>query len=62
MMPEPLKPWAKAIVAFLVAVVAGAIAQGLINGAAAAWATVIIGALTTIGVYGVANKAPEANL
>ena len=33
----------------------GAIAQGLINGAAAAWITVVIGALATAGVYQVTN-------
>lgn len=48
-------PIAKAIVAFIVSVVAGGIAQGLIVGATAAWATVIIGALTTIGVYAATN-------
>lgn len=49
-------PVAKAIVAFVVAVVGGAVAQGLINGAAAAWATIIIGALTTAGVWATTNK------
>lgn len=41
----------KAVVSFAVAVVAGGVAQGLINGAAAAWATIVIGALATAGVY-----------
>lgn len=57
MIPEPLKPYAKTVVAVVVAVLAGAVAQGLINGAAAAWVTVIIGALASAGVYRVANKA-----
>lgn len=43
-------------IACLVLVLTGAIAQGLIAGAAAAWITVVIAALATAGVYGVANK------
>lgn len=46
---------AKAITC-LVLVLSGAIAQGLINGAAAAWVTVVIGALATAGVYQATNK------
>src|SRR4051794_30354149 len=46
-----MSKYLKAIVSFAVAVVAGGVAQGLINGAAAAWATIVIGALATAGVY-----------
>jgi len=49
-------PYLKAVVAFVVAVAAGAIAQGLIVGAQAAWVSVVIGALTTAGVFIVPNK------
>lgn len=48
--------YAKGVVSFAVAVVAGGIAQGLINGAAAGWATVVIGAIATTGVIAKANK------
>lgn len=56
MIPEPLKPWAKTVVSIVIAVLAGGVAQGLINGAAAAWVTVIIGALASAGVYAAKNK------
>ena len=39
----------------LVLTLSGAIAQGLINGAAAGWITVVIAALGTAGVYVVPN-------
>ena len=51
--------YAKGTVAFVVSVVLGAIAQGLINGAAAAWATLVIGGLTTAGVVAKANTNPD---
>jgi len=51
-----LKPYTKSVVAFLVAVVAGGIAQGLIVGAAAAWVTIVIGALSTAGVFAAKNQ------
>ena len=57
-MLHTLKPYSKAIVAFLVAVVAGAIAQGLIVGQSALWFNVIIGALATAGVYAARNTTP----
>jgi hypothetical protein len=47
--------YAKGVVAFVVAVVAGGIAQGLIVGATAAWITIVIGAATTAGVIAKAN-------
>jgi hypothetical protein len=55
-MPEPLKPYAKAVVTFIVAVLAGAIAQGLINGESALWVNLIIGTLATYGVWQAPNK------
>ena len=57
-MLDTLKPYSKAIVAFFVAVVAGAIAQGLIVGQSALWFNVIIGALATAGVYQPATPRP----
>lgn len=58
-----MSQYAKSIVAFVMTfsttVVGGGIAQGLINGSAAAWATIVIGALATalatIGVFWVKN-------
>ena len=54
-----LKPYRKAIVAFLISVVGGAVAQGVISGDAAVWATVVIGALTTAGVYATPNTSSD---
>jgi uncharacterized membrane protein YcaP (DUF421 family) len=54
-----LSPYAKAVIAFVVTVLLGAIAQGLIVGATAAWVTVVIGALATAGVYRVPNGPEE---
>jgi uncharacterized membrane protein YoaK (UPF0700 family) len=51
--------YTKAIVAFVVAALAGAVAQGLIVGESALWVSVIIGALATAGVYTAPNKPPE---
>lgn len=48
-------PKLKALVAFVVAVLVGAVAQGLINGAAALWVTLVVGALTTAGVWAAPN-------
>lgn len=42
--------YAKAVVTFLIAVAAGAVAQGLLNGESALWVNVIIGAFATAGV------------
>lgn len=53
---KTIRKYAKGVTAFLVFVVAGGITQGLINGAAAAWATIIIGALGTTGVLVARNK------
>lgn len=50
-----LPKYAKGVIAFLVAAVAGAVAQGLIVGKAAALCTVVIGALTTAGVIAIPN-------
>ena len=41
----------KLLPTIIIGVVAQAVAQGLIDGAAAAWAAVTIGVLTTVGVY-----------
>lgn len=55
-----LPKYAKGVICFLIAVVAGAIAQGLIVGAAAAWCSVVVGALATSGVVAVKNaQSPE---
>lgn len=54
-MPDILEPYAKAIVAFVIVVLGGGIAQGLIVGAPAAWLTIVLGALATGGVYTVRN-------
>lgn len=51
-----LQPRWKAVVAFVVVIIGGGLAQGLIVGAPAAWATIVIGALATIGVHAVPNK------
>jgi hypothetical protein len=61
-LPEAWQPYAKAIVAFLVTVLGGAIAQGAIEGAGALWINILVGALGTYGVYQVTNKpaAPPA--
>lgn len=55
-----MSKYAKTLVAFLVAVAVGAVAQGLINGAAAMWVTVIVGALATAGVYATPNTKTRA--
>lgn len=54
-----LKPRQKALAAFLVAVVAGAVAQGLIVGQAAAVVTVIVGAVATLGVHQAPYEPPQ---
>ncbi len=59
-MTDFIKQYAKGIAAFLVTVIGGGITQGLINGAAAAWAMVIIGSLATIGVVGFKNADPPS--
>lgn len=51
-----LTKYSKAIVAFLVVVVAGGIAQGLIAGSIAAWLNIILGAVATVGVTAMPNK------
>lgn len=51
-----MSTYLKAVVAFVVAVAAGAVAQGLIVGEQALWVSVVIGALTTAGVYLAPNK------
>lgn len=48
--------YAKAIVAFAITVLLAGIAQGLIEGAAAAWITIIAGALGTVGVVVTRNR------
>lgn len=45
----------KGIVCFGVTVVGGAVAQGLIVGAAGAWCSVLVGALGTLGVVAKGN-------
>lgn len=45
----------------VVLTLAGAVAQGLIVGAAAAWVTVVIGALSTAGVYVAPNDRADYN-
>lgn len=55
-----IRKYAKAIVTFLIACAAGAVAQGLINGQSALWITVIIGALATAGVTITKNTPPPA--
>lgn len=58
-MIDLLKQHSKAVAPFLIVVITGGIANGLIVGAAAGWATVIIGALGTLGTYvAPANKPP----
>lgn len=52
----------KGVVAFAVAVVGGGVAQGLINGAAAAWCTIVIGALATGGVVVARNQPMPTRL
>lgn len=47
---------AKAIVAFGVSCALGGIAQGLIVGKDAAIVTIVVGALTTAGVYAAKNQ------
>lgn len=42
---------------FVITVLLGGISQGLINGAAAAWLTIVIGALATAGVWIVRNQS-----
>lgn len=49
-------PAAKAGIAFIISVALGAITSGLIVGKEALLVTVVIGALTTAGVYVVPNK------
>jgi len=51
--------YSKAIASFVIAVIAGGIAQGLIVGAAAAWLTIVIGTLATAGVFAAKNQAPN---
>lgn len=53
---QRLPEYAKSVVCFLIAVVGGGIAQGLIVGAAAAWCSVVIGAFATVGVVVKANR------
>lgn len=54
-MLQALAPYRKTVVVFVVAVLTGAVAQGLINGASALWVDVIVGALATAGVYTARN-------
>lgn len=56
-----IRTYAKGVVAFLVVVVGGALAQGLIVGATAAWCTVVIGALGTAGVVATKNAPKGAD-
>ena len=64
----PKSQYLKSIIAFVMTVVSGivggGIAQGLINGAAAAWATIVIGtvttALVTAGVFYAKNQPSTA--
>lgn len=53
-----LAPYAKTVVAFVGFVVTQAIAQGLLSGPAASWASLVIGGLTVVGVYAVPNSRP----
>ena len=46
-----LARYSKLLPTIIIGVVAQAVAQGLIDGTAAAWAAVTIGVLTTVGVY-----------
>lgn len=54
-----VQKYAKGCVAFAGGVIGAAIAQGLLSGATAAWAAIIIGALTTAGVVATPNKPAE---
>lgn len=51
-----MSAYLKAVVAFVVAVALGAVAQGLIVGAQAAWVSVVVGALASVGVYVTPNR------
>jgi hypothetical protein len=53
--PKWFEVYAKGVVSLAISVVMGAVAQGLIVGAAAAWVTLVIGGLATAGVVGVGN-------
>ena len=52
-----LARFSKLLPAIIIGVVAQAVAQGLIDGSAAAWAAIVVGVLTSVGVYAApANK------
>lgn len=57
-MLDKISPIAKTVAVFVIAVLVGAVAQGLINGASALWVNVIIGALAAAGVYRIPNGQP----
>lgn len=54
--PMPDLSHYRKLVALVVAIAAGAVAQGLIVGAGAVWVTVVIGALAATGVYAAPNE------
>ncbi len=51
--------YAKAYVTFAYVVLTNAVAQGLIEGAAGKWVTLVAGAAVTVGVIAVPNKTAE---
>ncbi len=54
-----MKAYAKTVVVIVGLVVSRAIGDGLLEGAAALWATNVLNALTIVGVYVTPNRSSE---